>query len=124
MISFESVLLGVTVTPSTSKSSTTTSESAFMVKFGLDVHPGEILRQQMEELGLSANALAARIDVPANRVSAILRGTRGITADTALRFGRFFSQTPEFWMNLQRTYDLVIAEREIGKELKRIRRAS
>lgn len=95
-----------------------------MVKFGLEVHPGEILREQMEELGLSANALAARLDVPANRVSAIVRGTRGITADTALRLGRFFSQTPEFWMNLQRTYDLVVAERQIGKDLKRIRRAS
>lgn len=95
-----------------------------MVKFGLEVHPGEILREQMEELGLSANALAARLDVPANRISAIVRGTRGITADTALRLGRFFGQAPEFWMNLQRTYDLVIAEREIGKELKRIRRAS
>lgn len=95
-----------------------------MVKFGLEVHPGEILREQMEELGLSANALASRLGVPANRVSAIVRGTRGITADSALRLGRFFNQTPEFWMNLQRTYDLVVAEREIGKALKRIRRAS
>jgi addiction module HigA family antidote len=95
-----------------------------MLKFGLEVHPGEILREQMEELGLSANALAARIGVPPNRISTILRRTRSITADTALRLGRFFGQTPEFWMNLQRTYDLVVGERAIGKELKNIRRAS
>jgi len=95
-----------------------------MVKFGLEVHPGEILREQMEEFQLSANGLATRIGVPANRISAILNGTRGITADTALRLGRFFGQTPEFWMNLQRTYDLVVAERAIVDELKRIRRVS
>ena len=95
-----------------------------MVKFGLEVHPGEILREEMDELDLSANALASRLGVPPNRISAIVRGTRGITADTALRLGRFFGQTPEFWMNLQRTYDLVVAEREIGTDLKRIRRAS
>jgi addiction module HigA family antidote len=95
-----------------------------MVKFGLEVHPGEILREQMEEFQLSANGLATRIGVPANRISAILNGTRGITADTALRLGRFFGQTPEFWMNLQRTYDLVVAERSIVDELKRIRRVS
>jgi antitoxin HigA-1 len=95
-----------------------------MVKFGLEVHPGEILREQMAEFDLSANGLATRIGVPANRISAILNGTRGITADTALRLGRFFGQTPEFWMNLQRTFDLVVAERAIVSELKRIRRVS
>jgi len=95
-----------------------------MVRFALEVHPGEILREQMEELGLSANALGAQLGVPANRVSTILRGTRGITADTALRLGRFFGQTPEFWMNLQRAYDLVVTERVIGNDLKRIRRVS
>ena len=94
-----------------------------MVKFGLEVHPGEILSEQMEEVGLSANALAARLGVPPNRISSIVRGTRGITADAALRLGRFFGQTPEFWMNLQCAYDLVVAERDIGEELKRIRRA-
>jgi len=95
-----------------------------MVKFGIEVHPGEILQEQMQELGLSANALGAKLSVPANRISAILRGSRGITADTALRLARFFGQTPEFWMNLQRTYDLVVAERDIADELKRIRRVS
>jgi len=93
-----------------------------MVKFGLEVHPGEILREQMEEVGLSANSLAARIGVPPNRISTILRGTRSITADTALRLGRFFGQSPEFWLNLQQTYDLVVARRDIGSQLKSIGR--
>jgi addiction module HigA family antidote len=95
-----------------------------MVMFNLEVHPGEILREQMEEMGLSANALGGRIGVPANRVSTILRGSRSITADTALRLGRFFGQSPEFWLNLQQAYDLAVARREIARELKRIRRAS
>jgi addiction module HigA family antidote len=92
-----------------------------MVKFGLEVHPGEILEEQMEEVGLSANALATHLGVPANRISAIINGSRGVTADTALRLGQFFGQTPEFWMNLQRTYDLVVAERAIQDELKAVR---
>jgi addiction module HigA family antidote len=104
------------------KLSTITERRA--LKFGLEVHPGEILREQLDEVGLSAKALAEKLGVPANRVSAIVRGTRGITADTALRLGRFFEQTPEFWMNLQRSYDLVIAERAIADDLKRIRRVS
>ncbi len=95
-----------------------------MVKFGLKVHPGEVLREQLEELGMSANALAGRIGVPANRVSTILRGNRSITADTALRLARFFDQTPEFWLNLQQTYDLAVTEPQIASELKGIRRAS
>jgi addiction module HigA family antidote len=95
-----------------------------MVKFGLEVHPGELLREEMEKLGLSANGLAGELGVPAKRVSTILRGARGVTADTALRLGRFFGQTPEFWMNLQRTYDLIVAERSIGNDLKRIRQVS
>ena len=68
------------------------------------VHPGEMLREELEELGLSANAMAQALDVPANRVSAILKGQRGVTADTALRLSRFFGTTPQVWMNLQKTY--------------------
>ena len=79
------------------------------------IHPGEVLREELEELGLSANALAQALDVPANRVSAILRGQRGITADTALRLARFFGTTPQLWMNLQKTYELRVAENESGK---------
>jgi antitoxin HigA-1 len=91
-----------------------------MAKPVVEVHPGEILFEQMEEFELSANALAAKLGVPANRISAILTGKRGITADTALRLAQFFDQKPEFWMGLQATYDLILAERQIGTALKRI----
>jgi len=79
------------------------------------VHPGEILREELEELGLSANTMAHALDVPANRVSAILKGRRGITADTALRLSRFFGTTPQVWMNLQNAFELRVAENESGK---------
>ena len=79
------------------------------------VHPGEVLCEELEELGLSANAMAQALDVPANRVSAILKGQRGVTADTALRLSRFFGTTPQVWMNLQKTYELRVAENESGK---------
>ena len=74
------------------------------------VHPGEILREELEALGLSANALAKALDVPANRITAILRGERGVTADTALRLSRFFGTTPQVWMNLQKNFELRVAE--------------
>ena len=61
------------------------------------VHPGEILGEELEELGLSANALAKALGVPTNRVTAILKGQRGITADTALRLSRYFGATPQLW---------------------------
>ena len=83
------------------------------------VHPGEILREEMEELDMSARALAEALKVPANRVSSILNGTRGITADTALRLSRYLGTTPEVWMNLQKSYDLRTAEIEAGKEIER-----
>lgn len=83
------------------------------------VHPGEILREEMEELELSARAMAEALNVPANRVSAILNGTRGITADTALRLSRYLGTTPEVWMNLQKTYELRTAELEAGKEIQK-----
>ena len=79
------------------------------------VHPGEILREEMEELEMSARAMAEALNVPANRVSAILNGTRGITADTALRLSRYLGTTPELWMNLQKSYELRTAEIEAGK---------
>lgn len=73
-------------------------------------HPGEVLRCEfLEPLGLSARALAEAIDVPANRISEIVREHRGMTADTALRLGKYFSTTPEFWMNLQTAHDLSLA---------------
>lgn len=76
-------------------------------------HPGEVLRCEfLEPLGLSARALAEAIDVPGNRISDIVREHRGMTADTALRLARYFSTTPEFWMNLQTAHDLSKAEVE------------
>ena len=81
------------------------------------VHPGEILREELEELGLSANALAKALDVPTNRITAILRGQRGVTADTALRLARYFGTTPQLWQNLQKTYELRVAEIESGPQI-------
>ena len=83
------------------------------------VHPGEILREEMEELEMSARAMAEALNVPANRISAILNGTRGITADTALRLSRYLGTTPELWMNLQKSYELRTAEIEAGKQIEK-----
>ena len=83
------------------------------------VHPGEILREEMEELEMSARAMAEALNVPANRISAILNGTRGMSADTALRLSRYLGTTPEVWMNLQKTYELRTAEIEAGKEIEK-----
>ena len=79
------------------------------------VHPGEILREEMEELGMSAKAIARELGVPQNRISDILRGRRGITADTALRLARYFNTTPQVWLNLQKAFELRVAELEAGK---------
>ena len=81
------------------------------------VHPGEILGEELGELGLSANALAKALDVPTNRVTAILKGQRGITADTALRLSRYFGTTPQLWQNLQKAFELRVAEIESGKQI-------
>lgn len=77
----------------------------------LRAHPGEVLREEfLIPLGLSARALAKMLDVPPNRLTEIMRGTRDVTADTALRLGRYFGTDPRFWMNLQTAYDLSKAE--------------
>ena len=81
------------------------------IKSGMNpVHPGQVLREELDALGLSANALAKAIGVPANRVTAILNAERGITADTALRLGRYFGTTAQFWLNLQQTWQIRLAE--------------
>jgi addiction module HigA family antidote len=76
------------------------------------VHPGEHLAAELEELGLSASELARRLDVPPNRITAILKGQRAITGDTALRLGHFFGASPQFWLNLQSLYDLRFAQND------------
>jgi addiction module HigA family antidote len=81
------------------------------------VHPGEILRDELEALSLSANALAKALDVPVNRITAILHGQRGVTANTALRLARYFGTTPQVWLNLQKTYELRRAEIESSREI-------
>ncbi len=94
----------------------------------IPIHPGEHLAEELNELGMSAAELARQIDVPVNRVTAILNGQRGVTADTALRLGHWFGTSPEFWLNLQSLYELRLARRTIGTRLKKLptlpRRAS
>ncbi|MCP4283421.1 MAG: HigA family addiction module antidote protein [Gammaproteobacteria bacterium] len=86
------------------------------------VHPGEVLRDEIDALDMSAKALAQELDVPPNRITAILHGQRGVTADTALRLSRYLGTTPEFWLNLQKTFELRIAEMEAGESIaKRIK---
>ena len=84
------------------------------------IHPGEILAEDvLAELDMSASQLAAVLGVPPNRISDIVRGRRGITADTALRLGRWLGTSPRFWLNLQQLYDLEVAERAHGEEIAR-----
>ncbi len=83
----------------------------------LAVHPGEILSEELDARGLTAHALALKLRVPANRISAIVNGTRGITPDTALRLARCLGTSPAFWMNMQAAYDLHVAERDLGARI-------
>lgn len=83
------------------------------------IHPGEVLVEEMEMLELSARALAAALKVPVNRITAILHGTRGVTADTALRLGCYFGTSAEFWMSLQKSYELRSAEQSVGAQIAR-----
>jgi antitoxin HigA-1 len=84
------------------------------------IHPGEILADELQEIGLSAAQLARTLEVPPNRISQIIAGKRVITADTALRLARYFGTSPDFWMNLQKTYDLDVARQAIGKAINHI----
>ena len=84
------------------------------------VHPGETLREDLTALGMSASELARRIEVPVNRITEILNGRRAITGDTALRLGRFFGTSGEFWLNLQKLYELRLAERKSGPAIARL----
>jgi addiction module HigA family antidote len=84
------------------------------------IHPGEILKAEfLDPLGLSVNALSQAIKVPRTRLSDIVRGDRGITADTAIRLARYFRTTPQFWMNLQSHYELELAEDLHGERVDR-----
>lgn len=83
------------------------------------IHPGKHLFEILKELGMSASELGRQLDVPANRITAIMKGQRSITGDTALRLGHFFGNSPQFWLNLQAMSDLRRAEIKAGRMIKR-----
>ena len=86
------------------------------------IHPGEHLAVQLKELGMSAAELGRRLKVPTNRITGILNGQRAITGDSALRLAHFFGASPEFWLNLQKLYELRLAEAKAGATIRRLPR--
>jgi addiction module HigA family antidote len=82
------------------------------------IHPGEVLAEELEQLGISPTELSRQIRVPPNRISQIISGKRSITGDTALRLAHWFGTSPQFWMNLQALYDVRVAQQEAGAEIK------
>lgn len=84
----------------------------------LPIHPGRILARELKARELSANKLALALRVPSGRITDILNGKRGISAETALRFAAYFGNEPQFWMNLQSQYELAVAEQEVGEQIK------
>lgn len=83
------------------------------------IHPGQVLQEILNEAGLTVNAAALALRVPANRIGAIIKGQRGITADTALRLARYFGTSAQMWMNLQATYDLAATEDSLRDQIER-----
>lgn len=81
------------------------------------VHPGRILKRELDAREMSANRLALALRLPSGRITDILNGKRGVSPDTALRLGRFFGNSPRFWLNLQTAFELAVAEREIGSRV-------
>jgi addiction module HigA family antidote len=81
------------------------------------VHPGRFLKRELAARGLSANRLALDLGVPSGRITDILNGRRGITADTAVRLGRYFGNRPQFWLDLQSQYEIALVERDRGGEI-------
>ncbi len=86
-------------------------------------HPGEILREELEERGLLPTHLAHALDVPENRITQIIAGKRGVTGDTALRLGHYFGTGAQIWMNLQSQYELALARRNSGPDIAKLPRA-
>ena len=82
------------------------------------IHPGKHVAEELKELNMSAAALARNLKVPTNRITEILNGRRNITADTALRLGHFFGTSAEFWLNLQKIYELRLVEKKLSKEIR------
>jgi addiction module HigA family antidote len=84
------------------------------------VHPGEVLADELKEIGVSPTELARQLAVPPNRISQIIQGKRAISGDTALRLGHWFGTSPQFWLNLQSAYDVRIAEKLSGAEIRKL----
>ena len=84
------------------------------------IHPGTILKDELEELGVSPTEFARQIAVPPNRISQIIGGKRSITGDTALHFGHWFETDPQFWLNLQPLFDLAQADKETGETIRHL----
>ena len=84
------------------------------------VHPGAVLKDELEELGVTPTEFARQIAVPPNRVSQIIAGKRGVTGDTALRLGHWFGMEPQFWLNLQAQWELMQADQEAGEAVRRL----
>src|SRR5665213_2882172 len=84
------------------------------------IHPGEILADELQEIGLSAKKLADVMEVPPNRLYQVLAGKRNVTADTALRLAQYFGTSADFWMNLQSAYELDLARQQVGKAIQRL----
>ncbi|MGD0762577.1 MAG: HigA family addiction module antitoxin [Roseiarcus sp.] len=83
----------------------------------LIVHPGRVLRREIEARGLSANALTLALRTPSGRITDILNGKRGVSPETAMRLGRYFGNSAQFWLNLQMAYELAVAERDLGARI-------
>jgi addiction module HigA family antidote len=86
------------------------------------IHPGEILADELSELGVTPTELARQLNVPINRITQIIQGKRGITGDTALRLGHWFRTSPQFWLNLQAAYDIRVAEAKIAEQIEHLPR--
>ncbi|MCF8534380.1 MAG: HigA family addiction module antidote protein [Reyranella sp.] len=84
------------------------------------IHPGEVLADELAELGITPTELSRQIGVPPNRISQIIQGKRAITGDTALRLGHWFKSSAEFWLNLQTAYDLRVASKEVGRTIAKL----
>lgn len=84
------------------------------------VHPGVVLKDELEELGVTPTEFSRQIEVPANRISQIIAGKRAVTGDTALRFGHWFGTDPQFWLNLQSAHEIRVAGEKAGDEIARL----
>jgi addiction module HigA family antidote len=84
------------------------------------VHPGEIVKDELEELSVTPTEFARQIDVPPNRISQIIAGKRAVTGDTALRFGHWFGTDPQFWLNLQSAYEIRVAAKKAGRAIAKL----